>query len=111
MKILYDNFIKNMLKIYSRQLNHPNLVQLYGIVTKRRPLIIEPLEHLKGRGVVMFNVAVNNISVILWWSVLLVEETGVPRENHQPAAKTISNIIYFPFFVKSFLYHTPLILN
>jgi hypothetical protein len=26
----------------------------------------------------------NNISVILWQSILLVEETGVPRENHQP---------------------------
>jgi len=24
----------------------------------------------------------NNISVILWRSVLLVEETGVPGENH-----------------------------
>jgi hypothetical protein len=24
----------------------------------------------------------NNISVISWWSVLLVEETGVPVENH-----------------------------
>jgi len=23
-----------------------------------------------------------NISVISWWSVLLVEETGVPGENH-----------------------------
>ena len=28
----------------------------------------------------------NNISVILWHSVLLVEETGVPSENHKPAA-------------------------
>ena len=28
----------------------------------------------------------NNISVISWLSVLLVEETGVPRENHRPAA-------------------------
>ena len=28
----------------------------------------------------------NNSSVISWWSVLLVEETGVPRENYQPAA-------------------------
>jgi hypothetical protein len=28
----------------------------------------------------------NNISVISWWSVLLVEETGVPRENHRPTA-------------------------
>ena len=25
-----------------------------------------------------------NISVISWWSVLLVEETGVPGENHRP---------------------------
>jgi hypothetical protein len=30
----------------------------------------------------MFNATFNNISVISWWSVLLVEETGVPRENH-----------------------------
>jgi hypothetical protein len=28
----------------------------------------------------------NNISVILWQSVLLVEETGVPGENHRPVA-------------------------
>jgi hypothetical protein len=31
-----------------------------------------------------FNVAFNNSSVISWWSVLLVEETGVPVENHHP---------------------------
>jgi len=36
--------------------------------------------------VVVFNITFNNISVILWWSVLLVEETGVSRENHRPAA-------------------------
>jgi hypothetical protein len=29
----------------------------------------------------VFNVTFNNIPVILWQSVLLVEETGVPREN------------------------------
>jgi len=34
----------------------------------------------------MFNATLNNISVISWWSVLLVEETGVPRENHRPVA-------------------------
>jgi hypothetical protein len=28
----------------------------------------------------------NNISAILWWSVLLVEETGVSGEKHQPVA-------------------------
>ena len=34
----------------------------------------------------VFQATFNNISVISWRSVLLVEETGVPRENHQPAA-------------------------
>jgi len=34
----------------------------------------------------MFNATFNNVSVISWWSVLLVEETRVPGENHQPAA-------------------------
>jgi len=34
----------------------------------------------------VFNVTCNNISVKLWWSVLLMEETGVPRENHRPVA-------------------------
>ena len=31
---------------------------------------------------IVFNATFNNISVILWQSVLLVEETGVPGENH-----------------------------
>ena len=34
----------------------------------------------------VFNATFNNISAISWWSVLLVEETGVPGENHQPVA-------------------------
>jgi len=34
--------------------------------------------------VMVFNTTFNNVSVILWRSVLLVEETGVPGENHQP---------------------------
>jgi hypothetical protein len=35
---------------------------------------------------IVFNVTFNNISVISWRSVLLVEETGVPRENQLPVA-------------------------
>jgi hypothetical protein len=35
---------------------------------------------------VVFNVTFNNISVIPWRSVLLVEETGGPEENHRPVA-------------------------
>jgi len=30
----------------------------------------------------VFNATFNNISVITWRTVLLVEETGVSRENH-----------------------------
>jgi len=37
-------------------------------------------------GFMMFNATFNNISVISWQSVLLVEETGVPGENHRPVA-------------------------
>jgi hypothetical protein len=34
----------------------------------------------------VFNTTFNNIPVISWQSVLLVEETGVPEENHRPVA-------------------------
>jgi len=42
----------------------------------------------------VFNATFNNISVILWQSVLLVEETGVPGENYRSVAshwQTLSN--------------------
>ena len=32
----------------------------------------------------VFNTTFNNISVISWQSVLLVEEFGVPGETHRP---------------------------
>jgi hypothetical protein len=32
----------------------------------------------------VFNATFNNISIISWRSVLLVEETVVPRENNRP---------------------------
>jgi hypothetical protein len=35
--------------------------------------------------VMTVNDTFNNISVISWWSILLMEETGVPRENYRPA--------------------------
>jgi hypothetical protein len=34
----------------------------------------------------VFNVTFNNISVISWHSVLLLEETSIPGENHRPDA-------------------------
>jgi hypothetical protein len=32
----------------------------------------------------VFNATFNNISVISWWSLLLVMETGVPGEKQRP---------------------------
>jgi len=51
--------------------------------------------------VMVFNATFNNISVIAWRSVLLVEDTGVPGENHRPAAshwQTLSHnvVLYTP---------------
>jgi hypothetical protein len=37
-------------------------------------------------GFMVFNATIKNISVISWWSVLLVEEAGVPEENHRHVA-------------------------
>jgi hypothetical protein len=42
----------------------------------------------------VFNTTFNNISVISWRSVLLVEETRVPGENHQPAASRQRLLLY-----------------
>ena len=44
----------------------------------------------------VLNATFNNISVISWQSVILVEETRVPSENRRPAAsqkQTLSHIV------------------
>jgi hypothetical protein len=43
----------------------------------------------------VFSATFNNISVILWWSVLLMEETGVPGEDLWPVAKSLTNFITY----------------
>ena len=40
-----------------------------------------------GLRVIVFNTTFNNISAISWRSVLLVEETRVPGENHWPVTR------------------------
>jgi len=43
----------------------------------------------------VFNTTFNKISVISWWSVLLVEETGVPGENLPQVTDTLYRIILY----------------
>jgi hypothetical protein len=42
----------------------------------------------------VFNATFNNIKAILWRSVLLVEETRVPRENHRPVASHWQTLLH-----------------
>ena len=43
-------------------------------------------------GLRVFNATFDNISVISWQSVLLEEDTWVPRENHQPTTDKLYHI-------------------
>jgi hypothetical protein len=45
----------------------------------------------------MFNATFNNISVISWWSDLLVEESG---ENHRHVAKVICDGVRSVYMIK-----------
>ena len=42
----------------------------------------------------VINTTFNNISVKSWRSVLLVEETAVPRENHRPVAGHCQTLLH-----------------
>jgi hypothetical protein len=44
-------------------------------------------------GGMVFNATYNNISVISWWSVLLLQETGVPGKKPSTCRKSLTNFI------------------
>jgi hypothetical protein len=43
----------------------------------------------------VFNTTLNIISAISWRSVLLVEENGVPKENHQQVTDKLYHIMLY----------------
>ena len=50
--------------------------------------------HMKdGLGVMVFKAILNNILVILWRSVVLVEKTSEPEENPPTCHKSLTNFI------------------
>ena len=59
---------------------------MYLLIEKRQQKDKRPCYYLVWFGFMVFNATFNNISAISWQSVLLVEETRVPRKNHQPVA-------------------------
>ena len=59
-------------------------------------------------GLMVFNATFNNISVISWQSVLLVEETGVSGENHQPATSHWQTLSYVQASTLTFFFNLSL---
>jgi hypothetical protein len=59
-----------------------------SLIRSLNMLKYEPIQiiHISFVWFIVFNATFNNISVTSWQSVLLVEETGAPRENHRPVA-------------------------
>jgi hypothetical protein len=43
----------------------------------------------------MLNTSSNNISVLSWWSVVLVEETGVPGEKRPQVTDQLYHIMLY----------------
>ena len=43
----------------------------------------------------VFSATFNNIPAISWRLVLLVEETGVPGENHKPATSHLQTLSHY----------------
>ena len=76
---------------YTVHILHPLIVVQYmfififlsQIAKKKTPILPTVLPYaVKGVWFMVFDATFNNISVISWRSVLLVKETGVPRENY-----------------------------
>ena len=57
--------------------------QIINLILRKKKFLISFMVWL-WFGFMVFNATFNNISVISWQSILLVEETGVPGENHRP---------------------------
>ena len=46
----------------------------------------------------VLNATFNNISVISWWSVLLVEKTVIPGENQQPVSQVTDKLYHIMLY-------------
>ena len=59
-------------------------IDCYSLIYLRSSCFL--LHSYEGVDFMVFNANINNISVISWRRVLLVEEAGVPRDHHRLAA-------------------------
>jgi hypothetical protein len=64
-------------QVYQVSKNHNVPIIGQGGIMSANDLLL-----IQGVRIMEFNATFNNISVTLWQSVLLVDENGVPGENH-----------------------------
>ena len=89
MKNFFKQILKESLTVMgnnstniNKMINQPTLTSDYWI--QKWPGRFESMN--KFDWFMVLNVTFNNISLISWLSVLFVEETGIPGENHTPVA-------------------------
>jgi hypothetical protein len=86
----YSSSIYNYLCNLGVSLLKLSSIPVHGEVYSIQHYVIKFVTDMRQIGgfleVMVFKATFNNISCISWRSVLLAEETGVPRENHRPAA-------------------------
>ena len=96
--VIIKNPYYDILVLFQLQLNvfyTKNLKDVsmkYSVINLNTPFnnwsCINSLLHTFRDRFMVFNATFNNISVILWWSALLVEESGVPGENRRQTSST-----------------------
>ena len=80
---LFDSAFHNDDSVIYNSIFIPGSQEIISTIPSNSAMVSRNM--IRGR-VMVFNSTFNNISVISWQSVLLVEETGVPGENHRPVA-------------------------
>jgi CHASE2 domain-containing sensor protein len=86
----YSNLFKKLI-VLGKYLTASLNLQAY-VVNQVRMAALLKQEGLKVWFMV-FNATSNNISAMLWWIGLLVEETGIPRKNHRPVTSVSQKLI------------------
>ena len=81
-KVQYNNFNKRKYLIY--MINQATLFRIRPTLSSPLTAAWSLLSGLFCVGFMVLNATYNNISVISWRSVLLVEETGGPEQKHRP---------------------------
>ena len=76
--------VKIMSVLINFLLQNTNLVSVLSNFAQILLVISDRSDNFAKSGIMVFNATFNNISVISWRSVLLVEEPGGPGENHRP---------------------------